>query len=233
MSKSFWGVIVLIVLVFGGIMALGGKKTDDGGAVKKAGLTQHVQGAGTAGVTLIEYGDYECPYCQAYYPTIKQIQAEYGDKLKFQFRNYPLTNLHQNAFAAARAAEAADLQGKFWEMHDMLYESANYFVWTKSGSAVENFNQYAEKLGLNVAQFKKDFASSLVNDRINADLAAGTKLKLTGTPSFILNGKKTEIANSPEAFRKVIDAAIAKQQPADGGSTEQTTAPAAEPAPAQ
>ena len=213
MSKGFWGVIAGIILIFVGIFAFS-SKTDDG---SKSGnnsgktLTQHVQGNGTSGVTLIEYGDYQCPYCQQYYATVKAVQAKFNDEIKFQFRNYPLVNAHPNAFAAARAAEAAALQNKFWEMHDALYEPQNYQVWTRATDPNSAFQGYAKQLGLNVSQFKTDFASSVVNDLINADLAEGTKLKITGTPTFFLDGKKVEIANSLAAFEKVINEAIAKK----------------------
>ncbi len=216
MSKQFLGVLAAIILVFVGIFALSGDKTSDtsGKQTSKGTPTEHLQGVGSTGVTLVEYGDYQCPYCQQYYLTIKQVQAQFNDEIKFQFRNYPLTNLHPNAFAAARAAEAADQQGKFWEMHDALYEDANWQTWTTAKDPVVYFNQYAADLKLNAAQFKKDFGSSKINNLINADMAAGTKLKVSGTPSFFLNGKKVEIGNGVSAFEKVIKAEIAKKAPA-------------------
>jgi protein-disulfide isomerase len=214
MTKEFWGVIIAIVLIFVGIFAFSGDKEKSDTKSSASTLTQHVQGKGSTGVTLVEYGDYECPYCQLYYPTVKQVQAQFNDEIKFQFRNFPLQNAHKNAFAAARAAEAADMQGKFWEMHDMLYESQNYQVWTKASDAVVYFNQYAKQLGLDEAKFKTDFASKKVNNLINADLAEGTKLEITGTPTFFLDGKKIEVNNSVTSFEKVIKEAIAKKQKA-------------------
>ena len=221
MSKSFWGVIAVIILVFVGIFAFSGNKTDSKNPSSKAALTNHVQGNGKAGVTLVEYGDYQCPFCGQYYPTLKQVEAKFNDQIHFQFRNYPLTNLHPNAFAAARAAEAAALQNKFWEMHDFLYQTQSQ--WSAGSDALSLFKQYAKQLGMNVTQFETDFASSKVNDLINADTAEGTKLGITGTPTFFIDGNKVEIANNPAAFEKVLSDAIAKKAPTNAGTTSQTT----------
>lgn len=212
MTKGFWAVIAAIVLIFVGIVIFSGgdKKATNSSPSDNSNLTQHVQGKGTSGVTLLEYGDYQCPFCFQYEPTVNTVKAKYGDQIKFQFRNYPIQSQHQNAFAAARAAEAADLQDKFWEMHGALYEPAKFQIWTKASAPSKHFEDYAKELGLNVTQFKTDFASSEVNDRINADLEEGNRLGVTGTPAFFVNGKKTEIANSEEAFAKVLDEAIAK-----------------------
>lgn len=210
MSKGFWGVIAAIFIVFAGLVVLGGDKTEapSSGGSK---LTQHVLGQGTTGVTLVEYGDYQCPYCQQYEPTVEAAIAKFGDQIKFQFRHFPITSAHPNAFAAARAAEAASYQGKFWEMHRGLYQSGNYQQWTQATNPNTFFDQYAKQLNLNVAQFKKDFASSKANDAINADLAEATKQGVTATPTFFLDGKKTEIGNDLASFEKVIQAAIDKK----------------------
>jgi protein-disulfide isomerase len=222
MSKQFWAVVAVIVLVFVGIAALSGNK-DDANSPANSKVSNHVQGNNSAGVTLVEYGDYQCPFCGQYYPTVKQVQAEFNDQIQFQFRNFPLQSLHQNAFAGSRAAEAAALQNKFWEMHDLLYEQQT--VWSSATDPSKNFNSYAQQLGLNVEQFKKDYASSKVNNIINADMAAGNKLKITGTPSFFVDGKKVEIGNSVPDFEKVLKAAIAKKGATSSGTTSQTTEP--------
>ncbi len=212
MSKQFWAVIAGIVIVLVGIFVLTGNKSDNKSSNgSTAAATNHVQGTGSTGVTLAEYGDYQCPYCQAYYSTVKQVVEEYKDQIHFQFVNFPLPNLHQNAFAAARAAEAADKQGKFWEMHDLLYENSDpsgASGWVASNAPSTYFNQYATQLGLNLEQFKKDSASSDVNAAINADMTKGNKLGVEGTPTFFVNGKKTTIENTPDAFKKVLDEAI-------------------------
>jgi protein-disulfide isomerase len=169
-------------------------------------------GQGAKGVTLVEYGDYQCPFCEAYYPTVKQVEQLYDADIHFQFRNFPLTSLHQNAFAAARTAEAAGLQNKFWEMHDALYEAGNWQLWSESRNPTDFFNRLAGQLGLNVTQFKQDYASDKVNKLINADLAEGRKLGVTGTPSFFIDGKKVDINNDLASFKKIIDAEIAKKK---------------------
>jgi len=142
---------------------------------------------------LVEYGDYECPICEAYYQPVKQAVAKYSGDIHFQFRNLPLTSIHPNAFAAARAAEAAGLQDKFWQMHDKLYENQN--DWVSSSSPLDIFTTYATAIGLNVSQFKTDYASSKVNDAINADLAAFAKTgQEQATPTFYMDG--TYLPNS-------------------------------------
>ena len=224
MTKQFWAVIVVIVILFVGIFAFSGNKNTPSSSKSSASTpTNHVEGKGSTGVTLVEYGDYECPYCEAYSTTVTQVQSEFADKIFFQFRNFPLVNAHPNAFAGARTAEAAALQGKFWEMHDALYDSSNWQVWSTASDPTPYFNQYAQQLGLNVTQFKSDFASSKVNDLVNADMAAGTKLNVQGTPTFYLDGKEVSVGNSVASFEKVINAEIAKKQPAATTSTTPAT----------
>lgn len=221
MSKQFWAVVAVIVIIFVGIFALNGNKKSDTNSKNSSagGGTQHIKGTGTTGVTLVEFGDYQCPYCGQYFPVVEEVIAKYGDQIKFQFKNFPLTSIHQNAFAAARAAEAAGLQGKFWEMNAALY--SNQQAWSEQTDPTPIFTQFAQQLGLNVDQFKKDSGSSKVNDLINADMAEGTKLKVTGTPAFFINGEKIEVSNSVESFSKAIDAAIAKQAKSKATSSQQ------------
>jgi protein-disulfide isomerase len=230
MSKQFLGVIVAVILVFVGIFAFSNNNPKTSSSKSSAGtLTQHVEGKGSTGVTLVEYGDYECPFCGEYYPTVKQIQSEFNDQIKFQFRNFPLVSIHQNAFAGARAAEAAALQNKFWEMHDALYQDQTQ--WSGASDPTPFFNQYAQQLGLNLTQFKTDYASSKVNNLINADLAEGNKLGIQGTPSFFLDGKQVQVANNVSNFETLIKAEIAKKTtgskaatPTSSGTTSQTPA---------
>lgn len=212
MSKSFWAVIAAIVLIFVGIFVFTGNKdskSSSSSSGSKAATSKHVIGKGTTGVTLVEYGDFQCPYCGQYFPIVKQVQEKYNDQITLQFVHFPLTSVHQNAFAASRAAEAAGLQGKFWEMYDQLY--TNQTAWSSTSDPSTYFETYARLIGIDVAKFKTDYASSAVNDTINADMAAGTKLKITGTPTFFLDGKKIEVTQSVDDFSKQIDAAIAKK----------------------
>lgn len=212
MSKGFWAVIAAIVILFVGIAAFGGNdEAKDTNSSKDSSLSNNVEGKGTSGVTLVEYGDYECPYCVAAAPVVKAGVAAFGDEIKFQFRHFPLTNIHRNAFAAARAAEAAALQGKFWEMHDSLYDASNNLAWTKATNPNTFFEQYAKSIGLDVEQYKKDFASSQVNDTVNADMEEGQRLGITGTPTFFINGKKVTIEPTIDSFNKAVNEALAKQ----------------------
>jgi protein-disulfide isomerase len=187
MDKRFWAILgVLAVIVVGAIWINNSKSPN--GATANVPPTNHVEGQGSTGVTLVEYGDYECPICAMYYPVVKQVQAQYASQIYFQFRNLPLTSIHQNAFVGARAAEAASMQNKFWQMHDLLYENQN--TWAQSTNPETYFNDYAKQLGLNVSKFGKDFSSDYVNNVINADMSAFNKTnQQEATPTFFLDGK--------------------------------------------
>lgn len=233
MSKQFWGVIIVVILALVGIFVLSGNNkagnSGKSGSGSAGQLTQHIEGQGKSGVTLVEYGDYECPYCGQYAPTVEQIATEYSQQIHFQFRNFPLVSVHQNAFAGARAAEAAALQGKFWEMNRLLYESQNQ--WSSASNVPPIFDQYAQQLGLNLTKFKSDYNSGKVNDLINADMAEGNKLNIQGTPTFFLDGKQIQVNNSVGDFEKLINAEIAKKTgngssaaPTSAGTTSQTPA---------
>lgn len=205
MDKRFWGIILAIFLVFAGIIYISQQNKDDGGDTSK--VTSHIKGSDKNKVILVEYGDYQCPACGSYYPIVKQVVDKYKDEIQFQFRNLPLSQIHPNAFASARAAEAAGLQGKFWEMHDMLYQQQN--TWSDASDPKSYFEDYASQLGLDTAKFKTDFASSAVNDAINADIAAFKKTGVTmQTPSFFLNGKSIKTQPSLDSFAKQIDEAL-------------------------
>jgi len=223
MTKTFWAIIAIIIVIFGGILAFHNNKTGSSGSGTP---TNHVEGGGSTGVTLVEYGDYECPYCSQYYTTVKQVFSQYSSQIYFQFRNLPLSQVHPNAFAGARAAEAAGLQGKFWEMHDLLYENQSSWS-TASGDVSPILASYAQQLGLNVTQFKSDYASLKVDNLINADLAAFNKTgEVEATPTFFLDGKKVSPDNTFAAFQKLIDAEIKTKtanKPAATPSTTTTT----------
>lgn len=209
MDKRFAMILAAIVVVLGGVFWFTKDKstTKTNGNTSTAALSNHVIGANAKKVNLTEYGDFQCPACGAYHPVIKQLIEKYKNDIVFQFRNFPLTSLHQNARAAARAAEAADKQGKYWEMHDVLYEQQK--SWETSSNASSVFEGYAAQLGLNIDTYKKDYASNEVNDVINADYNEGQKLNITGTPTFFLQGKKIEdTPRDLDGFSKLIDQAI-------------------------
>lgn len=210
MNNRFLLILIGCIVVLGGIFFITKNKKDDATTNNQATPSQHVTGKTDSKVVLIEYGDFECPACSAYFPIVTQIKNDYKDKIAFQFRHFPLVQIHQNAMASARAAEAAGKQGKFWEMHDLLYGQQD--AWAKSSNATAIFEDYATQLGINVDQFKTDSASSAVLDTINADVREGQKLNVTGTPTFVLNGQViTETPQTYEAFAKILDEAIQKQ----------------------
>jgi protein-disulfide isomerase len=216
MDKRFWGVIVGIAVVFGIIFWISGNHNKAAAPSSSSQPTNHVEGEGKDGITLVEYGDYQCPFCGQFYPIVKQVQAEYSSQVVFQFRNLPLVQLHQNAFAGARAAEAGALQGKFWQMHDTLYDNQDpngASGWVASTNPLNDyFVGFASKIGLNVTQFKADYASDKVNNSITADEAAFAKThQQEATPSFFLDGTYVSPSESLSSFESLINAEIKKK----------------------
>lgn len=212
MSKRFLIVLVVLTVAFGGFIWFSkAKEAKAPSNTSNSKNSNHTQGAGNKKVTIVEYGDFECPACGAYYPLVEEARQKYGDDITFQFKHFPLVQIHKNAMAAHRAAEAADKQGKFWEMYNLLYSQQQ--SWTTSGNAPTIMEAYAQQLGLNLEQFKADVASSAVNDIINADVKSGQALGINSTPTFYINDKKIDPLpeRSVEAFTKLIDEAIATQ----------------------
>jgi protein-disulfide isomerase len=143
----------------------------------------HILGNANARIELLEYGDYQCPWCWKAYPIVKRLQAELGERLKFVFRNFPLTKVHPHAKIAAMAAEAADLQGKYWEMHDLLFENHKHL---DEGSLMG----YAQTLNLDLAQFENDLQSPNLDEKIETDFFGGLRSGVNATPTFFFNGEK-------------------------------------------
>ena len=170
--------------------------------------TDHVRGAASGTVTLVEFGDFQCPACAAYEPLVRKVVEENPETVKFVFRHFPLTQIHPNALLAAKASEAAGLQGKFWEMHDMLYD--NQQAWSGGLNAREIIIGYAKTLKLDEAKFSNDLNAAAVEEKILAEYQEGSKLGVQGTPTFFINGKKISNPQSFEAFDALIKEA-AKQ----------------------
>ena len=147
------------------------------------GPNDHAQGPEDAPITLVEYGDYQCPYCGMAYPIIKRIQATLGKQLRFVFRNFPLAEAHPHATAAAELAEAAASQGKFWEMHDTLYEHQTAL----DGPDLE---RYAKKVGLDFAALEAALASGAPHQRVRGDFMSGVRSGVNGTPALFINGRR-------------------------------------------
>ena len=145
--------------------------------------TDNRQGSDKAVIELVEYGDYQCPHCGHAYPIIKKIQKALGEKLLFVFRNFPLQEIHEDALLAAVASEAAALQNKFWEMHDLIFEN-------QQDLSEENILALAESLKLDRKKFEKDLENEKLLDKVKADLESGIRSGVNGTPTFFVNGIK-------------------------------------------
>ncbi len=212
-------IVLAVVAVIGFVVWALAKPEDSGSSSTTSQLTQAEQDSLKTGNTLgnpnskvvvTEFGDYQCPACGAWHPFIKDtVLPKYQDKILFVFKNFPLTKPHPNAQSSAQAAEAAALQGKFWEMHNKLYESQD--EWSELKDPSSKYEQYAREIGLNVDQWKKDKDSSKVKDIIKADVAIGEKLNLPGTPSFLVNGKLVQTKAEAD-LTNAIDQALSANQ---------------------
>lgn len=210
-AKVIIGIAVAtIIIVVGAVFFLSNPSQQQQQATKVTdtkkllGDEKHVIKATGSKVTIVEFGDYQCPACGAAYPTVKQVLADYKGKINFVWRNFPLP-MHQNAVIAAVAAEAAGDQGKFWEMHDMLYE--NQGTWGESTNAKNYFMSYAQKLGLDTTKFKDALDKKLHVEYIQHDEDDGIALGVNSTPTFFINGEMLPGVLSYEQFKEKIDAA--------------------------
>jgi protein-disulfide isomerase len=164
-------------------------------------------GSPNAPARLEEFGDYQCPPCGLFHPILVQMRKEFGDKLQITFREFPLAPAHQHAIAAASAAEAAGLQGKFWEMHDLLYEHQN--DWKDKFDVRPIFEGYAQQLGLNMDRYKRDVAGEAVAQRIFLDRKRGESMGVKGTPTVFLNGREVPFESLPaEKLRPILQNTI-------------------------
>lgn len=217
MSKRFLIILAVLFGLFAGIVFLSKHKDNQSNSANGGSgqPSSHVQGEGNKGVTVVEYGDFQCPACGSYFPIVEEVRSKYGDDITFQFVHYPLVNIHQNAMAAHRAAEAAGRQGKFWEMYTILYQRQN--SWSSASNPSRIFEDYATELGLNIDQYRNDYASEDVANTINADVKSAQAAGATGTPTFVINGKKVEeLPQTYDGFIELIDAAIAQQAAQQG-----------------
>jgi protein-disulfide isomerase len=167
----------------------------------------HSLGPANAPVTLEEFGDFQCPPCGLLHPVLKEMERDFGSRLRVIFREYPLVPAHPHALAAARSAEAAGLQGKFWEMHDMLF--TNQRTWHEAFDAKPIFEDYAGKIGLDLEKFRRDVAGSVVEQRIFLDGKRAHALGVNGTPTVFLNGREVPFESlPPERLRPLIQAEL-------------------------
>lgn len=165
------------------------------------GKRDHVQGPSSAAVTLVEYGDYQCPFCGDVSPIIGKLQKHFGDQLRFVFRNFPQTRIHAYAQRAAESAEAAGGQGKFWEMHDYLFEH-------QQALDAENLMQAAIALGLNRVKFSRDVAEHAYAERVQQDIQSAIDSGVGGTPTVFINGVRSDDEDDFETLKGKIDEAI-------------------------
>jgi protein-disulfide isomerase len=157
------------------------------------GERDHVQGSRDAAIELVEYGDYECPYCGEAYAVVKALQRTFSADLLFAFRNFPLTQAHPHAFRAACAAEAAALQDAFWPMHDLLYENQAFLE-------DEHLLDYAKRCELDLEGFARDLDSQAVTERVRSDFLSGARSGVNGTPTFFVNGQRYDGSWQPDVF---------------------------------
>lgn len=167
-------------------------------------------GSPTAAVTVEEFADFQCPTCALVHTTMKNVQAAYGSRIKFIYRNFPLTQMHKNAYDASVAAEAAGQQGKFWDMQNQLF--SNQAAWSNSGNAREIFEGYAQNIGLDVEKFKTDMLGMATKSRVDADMQRGRALNVNSTPTIYINGVSVpfEQMKNIDAVKQLIDAQLQK-----------------------
>lgn len=223
--NRFWIILAVVIVGLGALFVL--TKPEENTASQFTGDARQLQeddrvrNGRDKKVTLIEYADFQCPSCGAYFPMLKTLEAKYNEQVSFVFRHYPIISIHPNAFAAARAAEAAGNQGKFFEMHDKLFETQS--SWGQITTNQQGlFEDYAQVLGLDMTKFKADYVSDAVANRINRDVSSAKQFNITGTPTFILNGVRIENPGNVDAFSEVLDKAIKDA----GGTPPPTSTPA-------
>jgi protein-disulfide isomerase len=168
--------------------------------------SDHIRGARGAPMRLLIYGDYECPYTRKALISVAQVRGELGDAFVYAFRNFPLTEIHPHALHAALAAEAAELQGRFWEMHDLLFQS-------QSALADDDLAADAREVGLDEERFRADFANRKGLQRIEADVASGVRNGVRGTPSLFINGDPHRDAYDPATLVNALRSAVERLGP--------------------
>jgi protein-disulfide isomerase len=200
--KNPWIIIgIITVMLFGGAIWYSGvsaEKSNEGVVIQ-----QNIKGNSEAEVTLVKYSDFQCPACAAFAPVVEQIVADHGDRLSFEYKNFPLP-IHNHAQAAAVAAEAAGQQGQFFAMHDLIF--ANQAEWSQAAVPGVFFAQYAEEIGLDMDEFTRHQKSSVLRDKVRDEFAEGRELGVTGTPTFFLNGQRMSFSTYAEFVDQVLSA---------------------------
>ena len=207
------------------VLALGASIVFSQQAAKKANegvvMESHIKGNPEASVTLVEYSDFQCPACAQFQPLVKELVEEHGDQLRFEYRHFPLVTIHPYAVPAAQAAEAAAQQGKFFEMHDLLFE--NQSTWSQGGNPDAYFIQYAEELGLDISTFRRHLSASVITDSVRGDFRKAQELGLRGTPSFYLNDQQMNYETFDDFISQIEAALGVSATTTDNGSESETT----------
>jgi protein-disulfide isomerase len=206
-KKHFWKIFALAaVVLIGGAFAYGQYVSN--AANEGIVIEDHIKGNPEGRVTLTKHSDFQCPACAQFSTVVDDVLASYGEYIRFEYKHFPLINIHPNAVAAGRAAEAAGLQGKFFAMHDELF--ANLNAWGQSPNPQVFFNQYAEAIELDVELFKTHMKASVLRDEVMDGYNEARELGLTGTPTFFLNGERM-VFQTYEEFLDQIEAAVAAE----------------------
>ena len=207
-SLIIWSVVVLAIV--GSLFAIykvaqapsGGSA---GGVAPEVSEIDRTKGPKDAKAVLIEYSDFQCPACASFFPAVEELNEELSGELLFVYRHFPLPQ-HKNAELTAYAAEAAGLQGKFFEMHDEIFKNQN--EWAEEKDAKEFLKKYAQAVGLDVEKFLKDLDSREVKDKVSADISGALRAKVNATPTFFLNGKKVEGFRTYDEFKNIVREAV-------------------------
>ncbi|TSC90129.1 MAG: protein-disulfide isomerase [Microgenomates group bacterium Gr01-1014_5] len=210
LSGILFAILIIVgALIWGLGQFLNNSSTETStSSVNTISVSDQIKGNREAKVVLVEYSDFQCPACAAYYSVLKQVAADFKSDVAFVYRHFPLRQIHQNSELAARAAEAAGKQGKFWEMHDLLFE--NQKEWSSEKKAEEFFKRYAESLSLNTVQFETDINSSEIRVKVNNDYQSGVGFRVNATPTFFLNGEKLQNPRTYDEFKSLLQKAISK-----------------------
>ncbi len=207
------GVLGIIGLAIYGLMRLGantrsGSTLQPGQSIPAIDAKDSTRGSSIAKLSLVEYSDFQCPACASYEPLLQEVQKQYAGSVLFAYRHFPLPQ-HQNALIAATATEAAGKQGKFWEMHDLLFARQGDWANVSKSRIQEVFVSYASQIALNAEQFKKDLADPATATKVTSDQTIGAAAGIDSTPTFFLNGKLiTPNPANLEEFKELIEAAL-------------------------
>ncbi|HWZ65220.1 MAG TPA: thioredoxin domain-containing protein [Patescibacteria group bacterium] len=216
MTRTRWIIFVVICISILGLVFWSNKQTvapfkgDASKIITDGPIGDHVFGLATSKVLLIEYGDFQCPACGSMFPYVKQIKEQYKDRIAFVFRDMPLTSIHPNALAAATVAEAAGLQNKFYEMHDLLYQNQSSWSSTSGNARTAFFEGLAKQLNLDINKFRNDLDSSDITQKITRDRSTSNVFAVDSTPTFVLNGQKLSgvTGSNGDKLKKAVDDAL-------------------------